>query len=273
MAMPATTPTSSWHWAATASCCKRCTRSSDKGKPIYGMNFGSVGFLMNEYARGRPAGAPRPRPSPRASIPCAWRRIPGTGTQKALAFNEVSLLRQTRQTAKLQDRARRQGAARRAHLRRHSRLHAGRQHRVQPFRARADPAHRRGAARRSRRCRRSGRGAGAARSCRIMPRSASTFSSRHKRPVSATADDVEVRDVTRVDVAEDRSRLHDHAVRRRPQPGRAHPGGAVLLLIGSADPYRALTARRGYPCRSGATVRRLRRWPLGRGEWHTASTA
>ena len=34
----------------------------------------------------------------------------------------------------------------------------------------------------------------------------------------------------RVDVAEDRTIGHDHAVRRRPQPGRAHPGRAVRRL-------------------------------------------
>ena len=45
----ATRPISSWRSAATGSCCKRCMRSCDLGKPIYGMNLGSVGFLMNEF--------------------------------------------------------------------------------------------------------------------------------------------------------------------------------------------------------------------------------
>ena len=44
-----------------------------KGRPIYGMNLGSVGFLMNEYREDDLASA-SPRRNPRASIPCAWMR-------------------------------------------------------------------------------------------------------------------------------------------------------------------------------------------------------
>jgi len=71
-----------------------------KGKPIYGMNLGSVGFLMNEYREDhlleRLAAAER-------AVVHPLRMIAHTkaGETKALAFNEVSLLRQTRQAAKI----------------------------------------------------------------------------------------------------------------------------------------------------------------------------
>jgi NAD+ kinase len=71
-----------------------------KGKPIYGMHLGSVGFLMNEY---REAGLEQrlEQAEPAAVHPlrmCAYAE--GKSTE-ALAFNEVSLLRQTRQAAKI----------------------------------------------------------------------------------------------------------------------------------------------------------------------------
>lgn len=72
-----------------------------KAKPIYGMNFGSLGFLMNEYqedeleARLDAAEAAHVHPLRM----CATR---GEGSRvEALAFNEVSLLRETRQAAKI----------------------------------------------------------------------------------------------------------------------------------------------------------------------------
>jgi len=76
-------------------------RFMDAPKPIYGMNRGSVGFLMNEFSeqnlRERLQAA-------RASIihPLIMRAedIKGAVTE-ARAINEVSLLRQTYQTAKL----------------------------------------------------------------------------------------------------------------------------------------------------------------------------
>jgi NAD+ kinase len=69
--------------------------------PIYGMNRGSVGFLMNDY---RETGLPeRIAAAERAVIhPLRMTAIDWHGkTHEALAINEVSLLRQTRQTAKL----------------------------------------------------------------------------------------------------------------------------------------------------------------------------
>ena len=70
-------------------------------KPIYGMNRGSVGFLMNEYSEddllGRINAAERAVIHPLAMVAIDSRRR----QHRALAINEVSLLRQTRQTAKL----------------------------------------------------------------------------------------------------------------------------------------------------------------------------
>ncbi|MFN3513992.1 MAG: NAD kinase [Phenylobacterium sp.] len=71
------------------------------GKPIYGMNRGSVGFLMNEYSEEalleRINAAERAVIHPLSMVAIDIRR----GQHRALAINEVSMLRQTRQTAKL----------------------------------------------------------------------------------------------------------------------------------------------------------------------------
>lgn len=70
-------------------------------KPIYGMNLGSVGFLMNEYRRdGLDARLSAAEP---ANVhPLRMRAVTADGeTHEALAFNEVSLLRETRQAAKI----------------------------------------------------------------------------------------------------------------------------------------------------------------------------
>src|SRR5437868_2877791 len=70
------------------------------GKPIYGMNRGTVGFLMNEYHQDdlmeRLAAAER------AVIhPLKMTAHREQGPVDARAFNEVSLLRETRQAAKI----------------------------------------------------------------------------------------------------------------------------------------------------------------------------
>ncbi len=76
-------------------------RGLPHAKPVYGMNRGSVGFLMNDYAEddllGRIAAAEH------AVIhPLAMTAVGRDGQQHtATAINEVSLLRQTHQTAKL----------------------------------------------------------------------------------------------------------------------------------------------------------------------------
>jgi len=69
--------------------------------PIYGMNRGSVGFLMNNY---REEGVPRKLARSRSVTLHPLRMVAKTvdgETHDALAINDVSLLRQTRQTAKL----------------------------------------------------------------------------------------------------------------------------------------------------------------------------
>src|SRR5262249_4628264 len=69
-------------------------------KPIYGMNLGSVGFLMNEFREDDLE--KRLDEAETAQLhPLRMRAERSTGTTDALAFNEVSLLRQTRQAAKV----------------------------------------------------------------------------------------------------------------------------------------------------------------------------
>ena len=71
-----------------------------RGKPIYGMNLGSVGFLMNEYNEAELA--ERLAKAEQAQIhPLRMRATASDQCTDALAFNEVSLLRQTRQATKL----------------------------------------------------------------------------------------------------------------------------------------------------------------------------
>jgi NAD+ kinase len=76
-------------------------RMMDAPKPIYGMNRGSVGFLMNEF---HDRGLRKRLENARSSIihPLVMRTIDAKGaTRTARAINEVSLLRQTYQAAKL----------------------------------------------------------------------------------------------------------------------------------------------------------------------------
>jgi len=73
----------------------------DRGLPIYGMNFGSVGFLMNEY-RENDLIERLERAEVAVIHPLRMSAHGNDGKeQTALAINEVSLLRETRQTAKL----------------------------------------------------------------------------------------------------------------------------------------------------------------------------
>jgi NAD+ kinase len=76
-------------------------RTLESHKPIYGMNRGSVGFLMNDFAEEnllqRIAAAERATIHPLSMSAIDRRRV----QRRGLAINEVSLLRQTRQTAKL----------------------------------------------------------------------------------------------------------------------------------------------------------------------------
>ena len=67
------------------------------GIPIYGMNRGTVGFLMNDYAAD--GLAERLAAAELTTIhPLAMTAVDETGkTHRAIAFNEVSLLRQRHQ--------------------------------------------------------------------------------------------------------------------------------------------------------------------------------
>jgi NAD+ kinase len=76
-------------------------RDLDRRRPIYGMNRGSVGFLMNDYVEEglleRIAAAEKAVIHP---LMMTARDAAG-GQHRAIAINEVSLLRQTYQSAKL----------------------------------------------------------------------------------------------------------------------------------------------------------------------------
>jgi NAD+ kinase len=76
-------------------------RFVSSGRPIFGMHRGSIGFLMNPY---RPEGLVERLA---AAQPVRLRPLEMAATdedgncRRAIAFNEVSLLRETRQAAKL----------------------------------------------------------------------------------------------------------------------------------------------------------------------------
>lgn len=72
-----------------------------RGTPVYGMNRGSVGFLMNEY---REEDLPARIAAAQAATlhPLRMRALTnGQAPVEALAINEVSLLRESRQAAKI----------------------------------------------------------------------------------------------------------------------------------------------------------------------------
>lgn len=77
-------------------------RQMDTGVPVYGMNRGSVGFLLNDFLEDglldRLARAEQAIIHP---LRMSAYRADGIACQ-GLAFNEVSLLRETRQSAKIQ---------------------------------------------------------------------------------------------------------------------------------------------------------------------------
>lgn len=76
-------------------------RFMNQGVPIYGMNQGTIGFLMNDFSFDN-----LPERLAKAQLselhPLRMRAVQDDGAeQEALAINEVSLLRETRQAAKL----------------------------------------------------------------------------------------------------------------------------------------------------------------------------
>lgn len=76
-------------------------KHGERGTPVYGMKLGTVGFLMNQYRPGELQGRLQ------AAQAAVLRPLEMTATTEAgttmssLAYNEVSLLRQTRQAAHL----------------------------------------------------------------------------------------------------------------------------------------------------------------------------
>lgn len=76
-------------------------RFMDQGTPIYGMNRGSIGFLMNEYREtGLEARLAKAEKAVLHPLSMKARTVGGEVVE-AVAINEVSLLRETRQAAKL----------------------------------------------------------------------------------------------------------------------------------------------------------------------------
>ncbi|MGE4220614.1 MAG: NAD kinase [Alphaproteobacteria bacterium] len=76
-------------------------RYKGRGRPIFGMNRGSVGFLMNEYrAEDLPARLSKAEPVTMHPLKMVAERVDGS-RHEAAAINEVSMLRETQQAAKI----------------------------------------------------------------------------------------------------------------------------------------------------------------------------
>lgn len=75
----------------------------DSSLPVYGLNHGTVGFLMNKARSSRSIGERVARAKPIAVGPLEMVATAQDGGEHSYyAINEVSLLRETRQTAKLE---------------------------------------------------------------------------------------------------------------------------------------------------------------------------
>jgi len=71
--------------------------------PIYGLNLGTVGFLMNRYTKGCRVVERIAKARPMAVSPLRMEAVTQDGRNESFyAINEVSLLRETRQTAKIE---------------------------------------------------------------------------------------------------------------------------------------------------------------------------
>lgn len=76
-------------------------RVIENGTPVYGMHRGTVGFLMNDYdERGLTERLQRAEKVTLHPLRMTATTVEGT-TEEGLAINEVSLLREQRQTAKI----------------------------------------------------------------------------------------------------------------------------------------------------------------------------
>ncbi len=77
-------------------------RYGELGKPVYGMKLGTVGFLMNQYLFDEDLPARIAVAEPALLHPLEMLAHTESGASvHSLAYNEVSLLRQTRQTANI----------------------------------------------------------------------------------------------------------------------------------------------------------------------------
>ncbi len=75
----------------------------DLVRPVYGLNLGTVGFLMNRYRKDCRVLERMNKAKRIAVSPLRMEAITQTGESESLyAINEVSLLRETRQTAKIE---------------------------------------------------------------------------------------------------------------------------------------------------------------------------
>jgi len=80
-------------------------RMIDEGmlRPVYGLNLGTVGFLMNRYQKNCRVAERLSKARPIAVAPLRMEAVTQAGrTESFYAINEVSLLRETRQTAKIE---------------------------------------------------------------------------------------------------------------------------------------------------------------------------
>ncbi|MFN3469784.1 MAG: NAD kinase [Novosphingobium sp.] len=76
---------------------------TDHVVPAFGLNLGTVGFLMNKYRSGRPIEERLSKATAIAICPLRMTATTNTGEEHSVcAINEVSILRETRQTAKLE---------------------------------------------------------------------------------------------------------------------------------------------------------------------------
>lgn len=76
-------------------------RNMAQPKPVYGMKLGTVGFLMNQY-RAEELSERLARAQPSILRPLEMHAVAESGSAvTSLAINEVSLLRQTKQAAKI----------------------------------------------------------------------------------------------------------------------------------------------------------------------------
>lgn len=76
---------------------------ADRVIPVYGLNLGTVGFLMNRYRGGRGIHSRIRRARGFSFAPLRMEAVRHDGTVEShCAINEVSLLRETRQTAKIE---------------------------------------------------------------------------------------------------------------------------------------------------------------------------